>query len=65
MTAALSHGLQFSVVVFFVKNNPGECLVDPLGPLVETLVHLRAILEEIIPIYDHDFFGARVAENES
>ena len=41
------------LVVFFVQDDARERLVDPGGPLVETLVDLLTLLKQLVPVKCH------------
>ena len=53
--AAISKGLVSIgfLVVFFVQDDARERLVDPGGPLVETLVDLLTLLKQLVPVKCH------------
>ena len=51
-------------MVFLFENHASECLVDPVGPLVEAFMQLFAVIEHLVSVEGHDRLRARMAQYE-
>ena len=51
-------------VVLLVEHDASQRLIDPVWPLVETLVCQLALLKELVSVDGHNRFGAWMAQYE-
>ena len=51
-------------MVLLFENHASECLVDPVGPLVEAFMQLFAVIEHLVSVEGHDRLRARMAQYE-
>ena len=54
---ALSHRLaHMRFVILLVEHDASQCLIDPVWPLMETLVRQLALVKELVSVDCHDRF---------